>query len=105
MVFSEEKGSLEYSKKTSRSKRTHRFNPQVASAPGFEPGPHWWEAIVPTAATPDLALLNGVFLGRGTVISFLGHSIDKHYKNVYILQILEDSLFTVVDYTCIPISL
>ena len=77
----------------------------MASAPGFEPGPHWWEAIVPTAATPDLALLNGVFLGRGTVISFLGHSINKHYKNVYMLQILEDSLFTVVDYTCIPISL
>ena len=77
----------------------------MASAPGFEPGPHWWEAIVPTTATPDLALLNGVFLGRGTVISFLGHSINKHYKNVYMLQILEDSLFTVVDYTCITISL
>ena len=68
----------------------------MASAPGFEPGPHWWEAIVPTTATSDLALLNGVFLGRGTVISFLGHSINKHYKNVYMLQILEDSLFTVV---------
>ena len=77
----------------------------MASAPGFDPGPHWWEAIVLTAATTDLALLNGVFLRRGTVISFLRHSINKHYKNVYMLQILEDSLFTVVDYTCIPISL
>lgn len=87
--------NLSEQKKEPTTNSTHRFNPQVASASGFEPGPLWWEAIVPTAVTPDL----------GTVISFLGHSINKHYKNVYMLQILEDSLFTVVDYTCIPISL
>lgn len=74
--------NLSEQKKEPTTNSTHRFNPQVASAPGFKPGPHWWEAIVLTAATTDLALLNGVFLRRGTVISFLRHSINKHYKNV-----------------------
>ena len=64
MVFSEEKGSLEYPKKNLSEQKeepttnsTCRFNPQVTSASGFEPGPHWWEAIAPTAASPDVALL------------------------------------------------
>jgi len=27
-----------------REKTNNKFNPHMASKPGFEPGPHWWEA-------------------------------------------------------------
>ena len=44
-------------RKTSRSKgeRTNnKLNPHMASTPGFEPGPHWWEASALTTAPPLL---------------------------------------------------
>ena len=25
----------------------NKLNPHIASTPGFEPGPHWWEALSP----------------------------------------------------------
>ena len=32
-------------------------NPHAASTPGFEPGPHWWEASAHTTAPPLLPKL------------------------------------------------
>ena len=32
--------------------RTIRLNPHEASTPGFQPGPHWWEASALTTAPP-----------------------------------------------------
>ena len=31
-----------------------KLNPRMASTPGFEPGPHWWEARALTTAAPLL---------------------------------------------------
>ena len=30
----------------------NKLNPHLASTPGFEPGPHWWQASALTAAPP-----------------------------------------------------
>ena len=32
----------------------NKLNPHMASTPGFEPGPHWWEASALTTAPPLL---------------------------------------------------
>ena len=37
-----------------RERTNNKLNPHMASTPGFEPGPHWWEASALTTA-PSLA--------------------------------------------------
>ena len=37
----------------SREENQHKLNPLMASGPGIEPGPHWWEASALTT-TPSL---------------------------------------------------
>ena len=65
MLVFEERGKPEYPEKSLSEQRreptTNKLNPHVASTPGFEPGPHWWEASALTTAPP---LLPG--LGRMT---------------------------------------
>ena len=34
----------------SREENQHKLNPLMASGPGIEPGPHWWEASALTTA-------------------------------------------------------
>ena len=46
MVF-KERGKPEYPEKNlSEQRRESTTNSHMASTPGFEPGPHWWEASV-----------------------------------------------------------
>ena len=48
-----------------RERTNNKFNPHMASVPGFEPGPYWWEAsashhcatLAPQRAYPDCFLL------------------------------------------------
>ena len=58
LVF-EERGKRENRRETSRNKErtNNKLNPHMASTPGFEPGPNWWEANAPTTAQPLLPKL------------------------------------------------
>ena len=38
-----------------KERTNHKLNPHMASTPGFEPGPNWWEASALTTATPLLS--------------------------------------------------
>ena len=40
-----------------RERTNNKLNPHMASTPGFEPGPHWWEASALTTAPPLLPYL------------------------------------------------
>ena len=40
-----------------RERTNNKFNPLMASTPGFEPRPHWWEASALTT-TPPLLLIS-----------------------------------------------
>ena len=40
-----------------RERTNNKLNPHMASTPGFEPGPQWWEASSLTTATPLLPKL------------------------------------------------
>ena len=35
-----------------KERTDYKLNPHMALAPGFEPGPHWWEASALTTAPP-----------------------------------------------------
>ena len=37
-----------------RERTNNKLNPHMASTPGFEPRPHWWEASAFTTAAPML---------------------------------------------------
>ena len=57
MLSFEERGKLEYPEKKllgAKERTNHKLNPHMASTPGFEPGPQWWEATALTTATPLL---------------------------------------------------
>ena len=40
-----------------RERTNNKLNPLMASTPGVEPGPHWWEATALTTAPPLLPKL------------------------------------------------
>ena len=40
-----------------RERTNNKHNPHMASMPGFEPGPHWWEASALTNAPLLLPLI------------------------------------------------
>ena len=42
-----------------RERTNNKLNPQMASTPGVEPGPHWWEASALPSAPPLLPESNG----------------------------------------------
>ena len=44
----------------SREENQHKLNPLMASGPGIEPGPHWWEASALTTAPSLLPKYGGV---------------------------------------------
>ena len=57
MLVFEERGKPEYpeEKRLGAKERTNnKLNPHMASTPGFEPGPHRWEASALTTAPPLL---------------------------------------------------
>ena len=57
MLVFEERGKPEYpgEKPLGAKERTkNKLNPHMVSTPGFEPGPHWWEASALTTAPPLL---------------------------------------------------
>ena len=41
-----------------RERTNNKLNPHMASTPGFEPGPHWWEASALMTAPPLLPKLS-----------------------------------------------
>ena len=54
MLSFEERGKPEYPEKKllgAKERTNHKLNPHVVSTPGFEPGPHWWEATALTTTT------------------------------------------------------
>ena len=54
--WGEGKSGLPGEKPLGAKERTnHKLNPHMASTPGFEPGPNWWEASALTTATPLLS--------------------------------------------------
>ena len=57
MLSFEERGKPEYPEKKlpgAKERTNQKLSPHVASTPGLEPGPHWWEATALTTATPLL---------------------------------------------------
>ena len=57
MLVFEERGKPEYPEEKplgARERTNNKLNPHIASTPGYEPGPHWWEASALTTA-PSLA--------------------------------------------------
>ena len=62
MLVFEERGKPEYPEKNlaAKERNNNKLNPNMASTPGFEPGPHWWEASALITA-PSLALAPGLF--------------------------------------------
>ena len=42
----------------SRERTNNKLTPHMAATPGFEPGPHWWEASGLTTAPPFLPLIH-----------------------------------------------
>ena len=54
--WGEGKSGLPGEKPLGAKERTnHKLNPHMASTPGFEPGPNWWEASALNTATPLLS--------------------------------------------------
>ena len=56
LVF-DEKGKPEYPEEKplgAKERTDNKLNPHIASTPGFEPRPHWWEASALNIA-PSLA--------------------------------------------------
>jgi len=51
-----EGGKLENPEKTlrARARTNNKLKPLMTPGPGFEPGPHWWEASAVTTAPPLL---------------------------------------------------
>ena len=41
-----------------KERTNNKLNPHMALTPGFEPGPHWWEASALTTAPPLPPLAN-----------------------------------------------
>ena len=59
MLVFEERGKPKYPEKNLSEQRrepTTNSTHIMASTPGFEPGPHWWEASALTTAPPLLPL-------------------------------------------------
>ena len=57
MLVSEERGKPEYREKKpfgARERTNNKLSPHMALTPGFERGPHWWEASALTTAPPLL---------------------------------------------------
>ena len=53
MLVFEERGKPEYPEEkplAARERTNNKLNPHIASTPGYEPGPHWWEASALTTA-------------------------------------------------------
>ena len=61
-----------------RERTNNKLNPHMESKPGFEPGPHWWEASTLTTA-PSLAPPSTVCSLRGTDILSLWRSASTSY--------------------------
>ena len=57
-----------------------KLNPHIASTPGFEPGPHWWEASALTTA-PSLALQVMERAIQSQLVAFLTKTIPYQYIN------------------------
>jgi len=58
LEFGEKKTGVPGEKPLGARERTNnKLNPHMASTPGFEPGPHWWEASALTTAPPLLPQL------------------------------------------------
>ena len=56
LVF-EERGKREKKPLGNKERNYNKLNPHMASMPGFDPGPHWWEANALTTAKPLLPKL------------------------------------------------
>ena len=74
MLVFEERGKPEYPEKKplgAKERTNNKLNPHMASTPGFEPGPHWWEASALNTAPPLLPkkpVYGGIFTVSTRVI-------------------------------------
>ena len=50
-----------------RERTNNKLNPHKASTPGFEPGPHWWEASALTTTPPLLSYIGHIGLMPSTL--------------------------------------
>ena len=55
----------------------------MASTPGFEPGPHWWEVSALTTAPPLLPLSIGRFHAFEIFFPFLGNVLNTCMGNPF----------------------
>ena len=55
----------------------------MASTPGFEPGPHWWEVSALTTAPPLLPLSIGRFHAFAIFFPFLGNVLNTCMGNPF----------------------
>ena len=55
----------------------------MASTPGFEPGPHWWEVSALTTVPPLLPLSIGGFHAFEIFFPFLGNVLNTYMGNPF----------------------
>ena len=97
LVF-EERGKPEYPEKNfseQRERTNNKLNPHMASTPGFEPRPHWWEASALTTAPPlppTLPFLVVVKVGRFSTTSALCPCGGLKFVLVAVLDVLKASI-------------
>ena len=71
-----------------RERTNNKLNPHMASTPGLEPGPHWWEASALTNAPPLLPSTQKIFtFSRFHFIIYprgsLSHRRHKSYNQLF----------------------
>ena len=68
--------SIRVTKNGNTKFRPVELDPYMASTPGFEPGPHWWEASALTTAPP--------LLSEGNFDKFLTNLVKMKYRVTFV---------------------
>ena len=71
-----------------RKRTNNKLNPHMVWTPGFEPGPHWWEASVRTTAPP--------LLSQKLLINLQWKLVHEYCVNNYLAQ----ALYYRIHYNC-----
>ena len=71
-----------------RERTNNKLNPHMVSTPGFEPGPHWWEASVHTTAPP--------LLPQKLLVNLQWKMVHEYCVNNYLAQ----ALYCMIHYNC-----
>ena len=62
----------------SKARTNNKLNPHMTPGPGFEPGPHWWEA---SALTTSPTLLSQLYISKATDLWYFWITFWKTFVN------------------------